>query len=149
MSDQFVDDLFAKLDADRREALIRAAGATQTRARVAEAARAWWEEFCDVLERKVSAWNTKGETAAHVSWTRQPGGPVRLWHHRVEAELRLAESRVVMTGRIGDTRPRESAFVEFNETQGAVTAVLDRTPKSPVEAADHLLGPVFTRAFDG
>ena len=149
MSDQFVDDLFAKLHADREEALIRAASATRSRVRVAEAARAWWDEFSDIVERKVSAWNAKGAAGIQVSCTRHPEGSVVLWHHSVEAELRLAEPRVVMTGRIGDTRPRESAFVEFNEARGAVAAVLDNTPTSPTEAADHLLGPIFTRAFDG
>ena len=149
MSDQFVDDLFAKLHAHREEALIRVASATQSRERVAEAARAWWDEFCDVLERKVGAWNAKAAAVAQVTCTRHAQGSVVLWHHSVEAELRLSEPRIVMTGRVGDTHPRESAFVEFNEARGPVAAVLDRTPASPADAADHVLGPIFTRAFDG
>jgi hypothetical protein len=149
-SDHFVDDLFAKLHADRQLALTKAASATLSRERVADAARLWWEEFCRIVEDKVSAWNAKDAAGAHVSWTKNPNGSVMLWHHCVEAELRLAEARVVMTGRIGDTRPRESPFIEFNEARGSVTAVLaDNTAKSPAEAADHLLGPIFTRAFAG
>jgi hypothetical protein len=150
MSDLFVDDLFAKLHADRQEALTKAASATLSRERVAEAARCWWEEFCRILEGKVSAWNMKDAAGAHISCTRNPNGSVMVWHRSVEAELRLAEPRVVMMGRIGDTRPRESPFIEFSEARGNVTAVLaDSTAKSPAEAADHLLGPIFTRAFAG
>ena len=150
MSDQFVDDLFAKLHADRQEALTRAASATQTRERVAEAARTWWEEFCRILEHKVNAWNEKDAAGARVTCTRNPSSTVMLWHRSAEAELRLAEPRVVMTGRVGDTRPRESPFIEFNEARGSVMAVLaDNTAKSPAEAADHVLAPIFTRAFAG
>jgi hypothetical protein len=56
-----------------------------------------------------------------------------------------------MTGRTGDTRPRESPFIQFNEARGSVAAVLssDSTVKSPTEAADHVLMPIFTRAFNG
>jgi hypothetical protein len=74
-----------------------------------------------------------------------------LWHRSIETELRLAEARVVMTGRAGDTKPRESPFIQFNEARGSVAAVLssDSTVKSPTEAADHLLMPIFTRAFNG
>ena len=150
MSDLFVDDLFAKLHADRQEALTKAASATQSRDRIAEAAHFWWEEFCRILEAKVSAWNVKDAPGAHVTCTRNPSGSVTLWHRSVEAELRLAEPRVVMMGRIGDTRPRESPFIEFSEARGTVTAALaDSAAKSPAEAADHLLGPIFTRAFAG
>lgn len=150
MSDQFVDDLFTKLHADREEALVKAATATHSRERVAEAAGIWWEQFCLILEKKVNAWNGKGATDAQVSWTKTPKGSVRLWHHSIETELRLDEARVVATGRVGDTRPRESSFVEFREARGGVTAMLaDNTATSPGEAADHLLGPILTRAFAG
>ena len=149
-SDRFVDDLFAKLHADRQEALTKAASATHSRERIAEAARLWWEEFCRIVEDKVGAWNAKDAAGAHVSWTTNPNGAVKLWHRSVEAELRLAEPRVVMTGRIGETQPRESPFIEFHEARSGVTAVLaDNTAKSPAEAADHLLGPILTRAFAG
>jgi hypothetical protein len=75
---------------------------------------------------------------------------VRLWHRTAEAELRLAEPRVVMTGRVGDTLPRESPFIEFREVRGSVTALLaDNSAKSPAEAADHVLAPIFRRAFAG
>jgi hypothetical protein len=150
MSDQFVDDLFAKLQAERQETVTRAATATQSRERVAEAARVWWDEFCQGVERKVEAWNAKDGTDARVTCTRNPSGSMMLWHRSVEAELRLAESRVVMTGRVGETAPRESPFVEFSEARGSVAAVLNgHTVKSPAEAADHLLAPIFTRAFEG
>ena len=150
MSDQFVDELFAKLHADRQEALLKAATATHSRERVADGARIWWEEFCRIVEDKVNAWNVKGADGAHVSWTKSPTGSVRLWHRSVESELRLAESRVVMTGRVGETRPRESPFIEFHEARGGVSAILaDNTATSPADAAHHLLGPIFTRAFAG
>jgi hypothetical protein len=148
MSDQFVDELFAKLHADRQEALAKAASATHSRERIAEAAGVWWEEFCRIVEDKVNAWNVKGAAGAHVSWTKNPTGSVRLWHRSVESELRLAESRVVMTGRVGETRPRESPFIEFHEARGGVSAILaDNSATSPAVAAEHLLGPIFTRAF--
>lgn len=150
MSDQFVDELFAKLQADRQDALAKAATATHSRERIAAAAGIWWEEFCRIVEDKVNAWNVKGTDGASVSWTKNPDGSVRLWHRSVEAELRLAEPRVVMMGRVGETRPRESPFLEFHEARGGVSAVLaDTTARSPAEAADHLLGPIFTRAFAG
>ena len=151
MSDQFVDDLFEKLHAERQKTLTAAAGATQRGERVAEAARVWWDEFCQVLERKVRAWNAKDATDARVTYTRKPSGSIVLWHRSVEAELCLAEPRVVMTGRVGDTRPRESPFVEFQEARGSVTAMLagEHGAKSPSEAADHLLAPILTRAFGG
>ncbi len=148
--DEFVDALFARLDGQRREALARAAGVTQTRERVAGFARGWWEEFCQVLERKVEIWNAKADAAARVTCTRNASGPVMLWHRSVEAELHLAEARVVMTGRVGETKPRDSPFIDFSEARGSVTAVLsDNRPKSPAEAADHVLGPLLTRAFEG
>ena len=149
MSDQFVDDLFATLDADRQEALSRAATATQSRERVAEAARIWWEEFCAILEHKVNAWNEKDAAGARVTCTRNSSGAVTLWHRTAEAELRLAGPRVVMAGRVGETRPRESPFIEFSEARGSVSALLDNSTKSPAEAADHVLAPIFRRAFAG
>jgi hypothetical protein len=150
-SDQFVDDLFARLHTERHETLARAAVATQSRERVSAAACAWWDNFCQVLERKVHAWNAKNATDARVTCTRNPSGPVTLWHRSVETELRLVEPRVVMTGRIGDTQPRESPFIQFSEARGTVAAILvsDSTAKSPAEAADHVLTPVLTRAFNG
>jgi len=151
MSDQFVDDLFARLQAERSETLTRAATATQSRERVVAAAYVWWDDFCQAIERKAQAWNAKGATDAHVTCTRNASGSIVLWHRSVETELRLAEARVVMTGRTGDTRPRESPFIQFNEARGAVVAVLasDSSAKSPTEAADHVLTPIFTRAFNG
>jgi hypothetical protein len=150
MSDQFVDGLFARLHAERQETLTKAATATLSRERLAEAARAWWDEFCQILERKVDAWNAKDATDARVTCTRNPSGSLMLWHRTVEAELRLAAPRVVMTGRVGDTTPRESPFIEFHEVRGSVAPVLDgHAVKSPADAADHVLGPIFTRAFDG
>ena len=151
MSDQFVDDLFETLYAARQQMLTAEASAMQSRERVAEAARAWWGEFSQILERKVQAWNAKDATDARVTYTRTPSGSLRLWHRSTEAELSLAEPRVVMTGRIGDTQPRESPFIEFNESRGTVTAILtgEHGAKSPSEAADHLLAPILTRAFGG
>ena len=98
MSDQFVDSLFEKLNVEREKMLIAAASAAQSRERVGEAARAWWGEFCEVLERKVHAWNAKDAIEARVTHTRTPSGSIRLWHRSAEVELSLAESRVVMTG---------------------------------------------------
>ncbi len=151
MSDQFVDDLFARLHAERSETLARAASATQSRERVVAAACVWWDDFCQIIERKAQAWNAKDAIDAHVTCTRNASGSIVLWHRSIEMELRLAEARVVMTGRTGDTRPRESPFSQFNETRGSVAAVLssDSTVKSPTEAADHVLMPIFTRAFNG
>ena len=151
MTDQFVDDLFETLHTERQKALIQAASATQRRERVAEAARIWWDEFCQILERKVDAWNAKDEPDVRVTYTRNPSGSILLWHRNVEAQLSLAEVRVVMTGRIGDTQPRQSPFIEFNEARGSVVAVLagENGAKSPSEAADHLLAPILTRAFAG
>lgn len=45
MSDQFVDDLYAKLHAARQKMISEATANAQSRERVAEAARTWWEEF--------------------------------------------------------------------------------------------------------
>lgn len=151
MTDPFVDDLFEKLHTERQKTLSQAASASQSRERVAEAARAWWDEFGQVLERKVEAWNAKDAPDARVTYTRSATGSILLWHGRAEAQLVLAEVRVVMTGRVGDTRPRQSPFVEFSETRGSVTAVLagENGAKSPSEAADHLLAPILTQAFVG
>jgi hypothetical protein len=151
VTDQFVDDLFEKLRGDRQKTLNLAASASQSRARVAAAARVWWDQFGQVLERKVEAWNAKDAPDARVKYTRSPSGSILLWHSRVEAELCLAEARVVMTGRVGDTRPRESPFIEFNEARGSVSAILagENAAKSPSEAADHLLVPILTQAFLG
>jgi hypothetical protein len=151
MSDQFVDDLFARLHAERSETLTRAASAAQSRERVVAAASVWWDDFCQIIECKAQAWNAKGATDAHVTCTRNASGSIVLWHRCIETELRLAEARVVMTGRTGDTRPRESPLIHFNEARGSVAAVLssDSTVKSPTEAADHVLMPIFTRAFNG
>jgi hypothetical protein len=150
MKDQFVDDLFAKLSAQREEAATRAARVTQSRERIAAVADRWWEDFCRVLERKVDAWNAKGATDALVTCTRTPTHSIRLWHASIEAELHLAEARVIMTGRSGATRPRESPFIEFNETRGTVAAVLtsNNTTQSAIEAADYILAPIFTHAFN-
>ena len=150
MSDPFVDELFTKLHSDREEALVKAANATHTRERVADAAGIWWEEFCRILEHKVNAWNAKGAADIQVSWAKNANGSIRLWHRTVEAELRLAGSRAMTTGRVGETRPRESCFIEFRELRGTVSAILaDNTATSPAVAAEHLLGPIFTRAFAG
>ena len=151
MTDQFVDDLFARLHAERSETLTRAANAAQSRERVVAAACVWWDAFCQIIERKTQAWNAKDATDAHVTCTRNASGSIVLWHRSIEAQLRLAEARVVMTGRTGDTRPRESPFIQFTEARGAVAAVLssDSTVKSPTEAADLVLMPMFTRAFNG
>ena len=149
MTDPFVDNLFEKLHTERQKTLSQAASASQSRERVAEAARAWWDEFSQVLERKVEVWNAKDAPDARVTYTRSTPGTILLWHGRVEAQLSLAEVRVVMTGRVGDTRPRQSPFIEFSETRGSVTAILagENTAKSPSEAADHLLAPILTQAF--
>ena len=151
MSDQFVDDLFARLHAERSETLTRAASAAQSRERVVAAACVWWDDFCQIVERKAQAWNAKDATDAHVTCTRNASGSIVLWHRSIETELRLAEARVVMTGRTGEKRPRGSPFIQFNEARGAVVAVLasDSAAKSPTEAADHVLTPIFTRAFKG
>lgn len=151
MTDQFVDDLFEKLHTARQQTLIKAASANSSRERVAEAARVWWDEFSQILGGKVDAWNAKDEPQAHVKCTRSPSGSILLWHRSVEAQLSLAEVRVVMTGRIGDTQPRQSPFIEFNEARGSVAAILagENAAKSPSEAADHLLAPILTRAFAG
>lgn len=65
--------------------------------------------------------------------------------------MNLVEARVVMTGRVGDTQPRQSPFIEFNETRGSVAAILagENATKSPSEAADHFLAPILPRAFAG
>ena len=72
-----------------------------------------------------------------------------LWNRSVEAELHLADARVVMMGRVGDTQPLQSPFIEFNDARGSVSAILAgaQVAKSPSEAADHLLAPILTRAF--
>ena len=64
---------------------------------------------------------------------------------------RLADTRVVMTGRVGDTQPRQSPFIEFSEARGSVSAILAGAhgAQSPSEAADHLLAPILTHAFGG
>jgi hypothetical protein len=149
VTDQFVDDLFEKLHTRRTEALTQAASASQARARVAEAARAWWDEFCQVVECKVDAWNAKDAPEARVTHSRSAAGSIVLWHRSVEAQLCLADARVVMTGRVGDTQPRESPFIDFSEARGSVSAILAgaHSAKSPSEAADHLLAPILTRAF--
>jgi hypothetical protein len=150
-SDPFIDDLFVRLRNELQTTLAKAASATRSRERVASAARAWWDEFCEVLERKVRAWNGKDEPEARVTCTRSAFDSILLWHHAVEAQLTLQEARVVVTGRVGDTQPRQSPFIEFNETRGSVAAILagERAPKSPSAAADHLLAPLLTRAFAG
>ena len=151
LTDAFVDALFEKLDTERRKMITQAASASQSRARVVTAARAWWDEFCQVVEVKVGAWNAKDAPDAGVTCVRTPSGSIQLWHPSVEAELSLADMRIVMTGRIGKTRPRESPFIEFSEARGSVDAVLagPGMAKSPTEAADHLLGPILSHAFHG
>jgi hypothetical protein len=151
VTDQFVDDLFEKLHTEKQEMIAKAAIASRSRERVAEAARVWWDEFCQILERKVDAWNAKDEPDARVTYTRNPSGSILIWHVGVEAELSFVEARVAMTGRIGPTRPRQSPFIDFNEARGSVVAILagENGAKSPSEAADHLLAPILTRAFAG
>ena len=131
--------------------LTKAVIASRSRERVAEAARVWWDQFCQILERKVDAWNAKDEPVARITYTRNPSGSILLWHVGVEAELSFLEARVAMTGRIGPTRPRQSPFIEFSEARGSLVAVLagENGAKSPSEAADHLLAPILTRAFAG
>jgi hypothetical protein len=149
MSDQFVDDLYAKLYAAREKTLSEAAAGVETRARIAEASLVWWGEFCQVLESKVQAWNAK-EPAVCITYTQALSGSILLWHRTAEAELRLTESRVVLTGRVGDTQPRQSPFIWFQDTRGTVSAMLaGGSVKSPSEAADHLLEPLLTHAFRG
>ena len=150
-TDQFVDDLFEKLHTHRQEALIHAASASQARARVAAAARAWWDEFCQAVERKVDAWNAKDAPEACIRHTRNADGSIVLWHRSVEAQLCLADARVVMVGRVGDTQPRQTPFIEFSEARGTVSAILAgaHAAKSPAAAADHLLAPILTHAFGG
>ena len=53
MSDQFVDDLFARLHAERSETLTRAASATQSRERVVAAACVWWDDFCQISSARL------------------------------------------------------------------------------------------------
>jgi hypothetical protein len=151
VTDLFVDTLFEKLHTHRQAALTHAASATQARARVAESARAWWEEFCQVVERKVHAWNAKDAPEARIRHTRDADGSMVLWHRSVDAQLCLVDARVVMTGRVGDTQPRQSPFIEFSEARGSVSAILAgaHAAKSPSEAADHLLAPILTHAFGG
>ena len=150
-TDQFVDDLFEKLHTHRQAALTHAASVTQARARVAAAARTWWDEFCQVVERKVHAWNAKDAPEARITHTRNADGSLVLWHRSIDAQLTLADARVVMTGRVGDTQPRQSPFIEFSEARGSVSAILTgaHAAKSPSEAADHLLAPILTHAFGG
>ena len=149
MTDAFVDALFEKLETDRRKMLTQAAVARQSRERVASTARSWWNEFSEVLERKIRAWNAKDAPDARVTYTRTPSGSIQLWHRAVEADLSLAETRIVMTGRIGATLPRQSPFIEFSEARGSVCAILagEGASKSPPEAADHLLAPILSHAF--
>ena len=151
MTDQFVDKLFEKLHARRQEKVTQAATATEARARVAEAARAWWDEFCQEIEHRIDAWNAKDEPDARIRHTRNADGTLVLWHRSVEAQLCLADARVVMTGRVGDTQPRQSPFIEFSEARGNVSAILAgaHAAQSPCEAADHLLEPFLTHAFCG
>jgi hypothetical protein len=148
-TDPFVDGLFDKLDTDRQKTLSQAASATERRERVTAAERGWWDEFCQILDHKVAVWNAKDAPHARVTFTRNASGSIQIWHRAVEAELSLVEIRVVMTGRIGNTRPRESPFIEFNEARGRVAAILtgENSSKSPAEAADHFLAPILTQAF--
>ena len=150
-ADQFVDALFEKLHTHRQETLSHAERASQARARVAEAARAWWDEFCQVVERKVQAWNAKDAPDARIRHTRNADGSLVLWHRSVEAQLCLADARVLMMGRVGDTQPRQSPFIEFSEARGSVSAILvdAHAAQTPTEAADHLLAPILTHAFGG
>lgn len=95
-----------------------------------------------------NAWNAKEPTDACLTFTRGPSGSILLWHRSAEAELHLTESRVVLTGRVGDTQPRESPFIEFLEARGSVAVMLaGNVVKSPSEAADRLLEPILRRAF--
>ena len=151
VTDPFVDALFDKLQARRQETLTHAASASQARARVAAAAGAWWDEFCRVVERKVDVWNQKGAPEACIRHTRNADGTIVLFHRSVEAQLSLADTRVVMTGRVGDTQPRQSPFIEFSEARGSVSAILAgvHAAQSPSDAADHLLAPILTQAFGG
>ena len=151
MTDPFVDNLFEKLHTHRQEALAHAASASAARERVTQAAGAWWEEFCQVVERKVDAWNAKDAPESRVSHARNPAGSIVLSHRSVDAELCFADTRVVLRGRFGDTQPRQSPFIEFSEARGSVSAILAGVQgvKSPSEAADHLLAPILTHAFGG
>ena len=150
MNDRFVDDLFEKLTNERQAAQTRADRARESRERIAVTAGVWWDDFCRVLERKVQAWNKKAEPVGQVRFTRTTSGSVSVWHQSAEAELRLSEPRVVMTGRIGDTQPRESPFIEFNEVGGDVVAALasDSRIKSAIDAANHILAPILVHAFN-
>jgi hypothetical protein len=114
MSDQFVDDLFARLHAERSETLTRAASATQSRERVVAAACVWWDDFCQAIERKAQAWNAKDATDAHVTCTRNASGSIVLWHRSIETELRLAEARV---GDDGPDRRHKAARVAVHPVQ--------------------------------
>jgi hypothetical protein len=151
VTDPFVDALFEKLQARRQETLTHAASASQARARVAAAASAWWDEFGRVVERKVDMWNQKAAPEACIRHTRNADGTIVLFHRSVEAQLSLADARVVMTGRVGDTQPRQSPFIEFSEARGSVSAILAGVhgAQSPAEVADHLLAPILTHAFGG
>ena len=150
MSDLFVDDLYDRLHAAREKSISEAAASTLSRERIAQAARTWWEEFSRALEGKVQAWNAKGDINAHLTYTQALSGPITLWHRSVEAELRLSDSRIVLTSRVGDTQPRESPFIVFREARGGVSVVLaGGVVESPSDAADRLLEPILTRAFTG
>ena len=119
--------------------------------RIAAAASAWWDEFCRVVEHKVGMWNQKAAPEASIRHTRNADGTLVLFHRSVEAQLSLADTRVVMTGRVGDTQPRQSPFIEFSEARGSVSAILAgvHAAQSPSDAADHLLAPILTHAFGG
>lgn len=151
VTDPFVESLFEKLNTRRQETLTHAATASQARARVAEAARAWWDEFCQVVERKIQVWNAMDAPEARIRHTQNADGSIALWHRSVEAQLSLADARVVMMGRVGDTQPRQSPFIEFSEARGSVSAILadKHAVLTPCDAADHLLGPILTQAFGG
>ena len=75
------------------------------------------ENYETVRQRKD---RTLVDVSLTISPVRNADGTIVLFHRSVEAQLSLADARVVMTGRVGDTQPRQSPFIEFSEARGSV-----------------------------
>ncbi len=149
MTDQFIDNLFDDLRAERQRDLTEAAGQHGRRQAFEVAKQRWWDEFIDVLGQKVGAWNEKDPMAAPVNFTKQDSGGAHIWHKNAELELRLYGGQVLANARVGSAGLREEIAIELEDAgNGQVRARYGgETLTSPTTAAEKVIAPLLAAAF--
>ena len=96
----------------------------------------------------MGAWNERQAPWPPINYTKQPNSATHVWHVSAEATFTRDGDAVRVWTRLGANPGRETILTMRIVTDGNVVAFADGDElRTPVAAAEHVLGPVFVETF--